>query len=201
MSHRPRRAAAFLRGLAACAWLSNVAGCLATEPLERAGVRVEASPDWKPVAATTWPVPGTPLGAWEGPGGSSMVVYQSLPVPGGRASSIAEGLANRLENLPGLRVVSRGTVDVGGTAAARVVAVAPGTGDALAPSGTGVPLLPAGKAMTPTRRVVVSVPREADTLSVVWHAPEAQAEALEARVRATLKSLKVGSHRPPTSPY
>lgn len=201
MVHRPRRAACLARGLAARAWLVFVAGCQSADPLERAGVRFQASPGWKPVAATTWPVPGTPLGAWSGPAGASLVVYEALPVPGGRASTLAEATANRLENLPGLRVVARGTEEVGGLEAARVVVVAPGTGDALAPSGTGVALAPPGKVLTPTRRVVVSVPRGADTLSIVWHAPEAQSEALDAQVRAACRSLKIDPGRRATSSY
>jgi hypothetical protein len=39
--------------------------------------------------------------------------------------------------------------------------------------------------------VVVSFVRPADTLSVVWHAPESQADALAAQVRESLRTLSV----------
>jgi hypothetical protein len=146
--------------------------------------------------ATTWPVPGVALAAWSGPGDASLVVYRSLPVPGGQsADRLAEGLANRLSNLPDLRVIARRTEPIGGALAARVEVVAPGTGDALVPSGTGTPIAPEGKPLRPTRRVMLGVVRPSDTLWLVWHAPESTAETLEIAVQTSLKTLRIAGGR------
>ncbi len=48
-------------------------------------------------------VPGTPLAAWSGPDGSSLVAYRTLP--GASPEMLAEALGNRLENLPGLKLL------------------------------------------------------------------------------------------------
>ena len=68
------------------------------------GGRVDASESWRPMERTSVPVPGTPLAAWSGPAGgaASLVVYRALPIPDGTARGLAEGLANRLTNLPGI---------------------------------------------------------------------------------------------------
>jgi hypothetical protein len=188
-------------GVVVWAVLGLAGGCTPSAGLGRTGVELTPPVGWKTVAPTTWPVPGTPIAAWSGPGGASLVLYRSLPVPGGRAEALAEGLANRLENLPGLRVVSRGVETVGGLDAARVEAVAPGTGDALAPSGAGTPVAPEGVTLRPTRRVVLLVPRPADTLGLVWHAPEEDTNRLEQQVRSTLATVKIDRGRLTTSSY
>ena len=156
---------------------------------------------WQSAPANRWEVPGKPVAAWSGPGGSSLVVYRTLPVPGGKVSDLSDGLVNRLENMPGLRVVGWGAETVGGSEAARVEVVAPGTGDAFAPTGTGTPVGPEGVELKPTRRVVVSILRDSDTLTLLWHAPESGAEALSASVRDTLASLKVARGTLSTSTY
>ncbi len=53
---------------------------------------------------------------------------------------LAEAMGNRLENLPGLKLLVKRSETVAGTQAARVEVTAPGTGDALAPSGLGEPI-------------------------------------------------------------
>jgi hypothetical protein len=110
-------------------------------------------------------------------------------------------MANRLANLPGLRVVRQGSERVGGAEVAWVEVAAPGVGDALAPSGRGVPVAPGGKTLRPTREVVVAFLRPADTVSLVWHAPEDAADALASQVRETLKTLEVRQDRPATQSY
>jgi len=175
--------------------IGPVGGCAPADPLARAGLDVRPGAGWRRVAASTWVVPGRPLAAWSGPGGSSLVAYGSPPTPGLDAASVGRGVVQRLENLPGVRVVGSEGLMVDGRAAARVELTAPGTGDALAPSGTGVAVAPAGKTLRPTRRVLVVVPRPADTLSLVWHAPDDRPGALAAEVGATLKALKVGGGR------
>jgi hypothetical protein len=169
--------------------------------MERAGVTLVAPNGWRSAEPTRWSVPGTPLAAWSGPGGASLVVYRTLPGPAVQSSDLVVGLANRLENLPGLRVLSRRTETVAGLEAGWVEAVAPGTGDAFAPSGTGTPFVAKGVELKPTRRVSVTIPRAADTLTLVWHAPEADSSTLEASVRETLSALKVDQGRLSTNTY
>jgi hypothetical protein len=118
-------------------------------------------------------------------------VYKSLPNPGGTASSVAEALANRLTNLPELKVVAVRTESCAGSDAARVEVIAPGSGDAIAPSGTGVPVASAGGTLVPTHRVVVAIPRPADTLCLVWHAPESANAELQDQIQAILKGMRL----------
>jgi hypothetical protein len=180
-------------GWPAALLLVAVTGCRPASPLGQAGVGFTPPPPWRSVAPTTWPVPGRPMAAWAGPDGASLVVYRALPVPGGDATELATALANRLTNLPGLRVVERRVETWSGAEAARVEAVAPGTGGALAPSGTGVPLVRDVAALVPTRRVVIGFARPDDTFYIAWHAPESSNPWLQEQVRATLKGLKLGS--------
>ncbi len=163
-----------MRMRAACALIalvSGFSGCGAGDALERAGVTVRPAADWRPIATSTWPVPGVPLAAWSGPDGASLVVYKTLPDPDGRAEGLAVAIVNRLDNLPGVKVVSRGTEEIDGLPAAHVECNATGTGDAFAPTGRGEPIVNNGKTLRPTRRVVVGVLRGADTLFLLWHAP------------------------------
>ena len=190
------------RAVAAFAWgLAFVAGCSSSDRLESAGVRLRPPAGWKAVPHATWPVTGVPLAAWSGPGGASLVVHRSLPTTDDTAQGLAEGLVNRLENLPGLRVISSGTETVAGAPAARVEVTAPGFGDSLAPTGMGKPVALDGKTLQPTRRVEVTIPRRDDTITLDWHAPEADANALAATVRETLKSLTIRRDRPSTATY
>ena len=149
-----------------------IAGCQPAGPLARAGIAFTPPASWRPVEPTASQVPGVPLAAWAGPDGSSLVLYRTLPAPGGSPDMIAEALANRLENLPELRLVVNRTETVGETTAARVEVVAPGTGDALAPSGTGTPIAPAGKTLIPTREVTLGFHRPDATLFLTWVRPE-----------------------------
>ena len=182
--------------LIAFAWLvASVAGCSATDPLERQGVAFQVPVGWVQVPRATWPVTGVPLGAWSGPSGASLVVFRSLPDPDATAEGLAAGLVNRLENFPGLRVLSSGTETIAGVPAARVEVSAPGFGDALAPTGLGAPIALAGKALRPTRRVVIVVPRRDDLITLLWHAPEENAGALAGFVRDVLKSCAIRQDR------
>lgn len=177
------------------------AGCGPTTPLARSGIALTPPTGWSAVAADTWAVPGTPVAAWKGPERSSLVVYRTLWAPGTTSEATAQGLANRLDGLPGLKVVKRGVETVGGVESAWVEAVGPGTGDAFVPSGAGVPVAPAGSAIVPTRRIVVVIPRPSETLTLVWHAPEAQAAALANRARTTTDGLKLSGGSLATSGY
>jgi hypothetical protein len=143
------------------------------------------------VAPDRWAVPGTPVAAWTGPGGASLVAYQALPIPGGTAEEVGKALETRLMNMPELRVLERRTTTVAGLDAARVEVVAPGSGDRLAPTSTGKPLALDGATLSPTRRVVVAVPRVADLFVLLWHAPETEAAQLAKAVETTLATVRL----------
>jgi hypothetical protein len=170
--------------------LTLIGGCRPAGPLARAGIALSPPPSWRPVKPTAIVAPGVALAAWSGPDGSSLVVYRTLPAPGGSAKMIGEALANRLMNLPELKVVVHRTETVGETTAARVEVVAPGTGDALAPSGAGVPTAPAGKSLVPTREVTLGFPRENATLFLTWDIPESSYARLADEVKTTLESVR-----------
>jgi hypothetical protein len=179
----------------------GLSGCTEATPLASAGVVLSPPAGWRKVDRSTWLVPGAPLAAWAGPGGSSLVVYRTLAIPGGKADQVLTELATRLSNLPGLKIVAQRVEKAGSLPAARVEAVAPGTGDALAPTGMGSPTAPAGKTLVPTRRILLTVPRQGDTLALVWHAPESEAVTLISQVEATLQSLTIVAGRGAAASY
>ena len=170
-------------------------GCQPAGPLARAGITFSVPASWRPAKPAVSQVPGVPLAAWAGPDGSSLVLYRTLPAPGGSPAMIAEALANRLENLPELRLVVNRTEKIGDTTAARVEVVAPGTGDALAPSGTGPPTAPAGKTLIPTRQVTVGFHRPDATLFLTWNSPESSYERIAAEINATLETVRFINQR------
>jgi hypothetical protein len=179
----------------ALVWMS---GCQPSAPLARAGFAVTPPASWRPVKPSPSQVPGVPLAAWAGPDGSSLVVYRTLPAPGGSAKMLAEALANRLENLPELRVIVNRTETIGETTGARVEVIAPGTGDSLAPSGTGTPTAPAGKALVPTREVTVGFHRPDATLFLTWDSPESSYARIAPEIKATLESVRFPSSGAPS---
>ena len=149
---------------------------------------------WQPVQPLHWAVPGVALAAWAGlmvlPWFST-VLFQFLE---GTAAQIADALANRLENLPGLRIVVKRTESVGGTPAARIEVVAPGTGDAIASSGTGTVIAaPEGKSLVPTHQVTVGFVRPSETLYVVWHMPESSHDRITPDIDTMLRSFRFTS--------
>ena len=111
---------------------------------------------------------------------------------------IGEALANRLANLPGLTVVVHRTETVGETTAARVEVVAPGTGDALAPSGTGIPTAPAGKSLVPTREVTLGFNRPDATLFLTWDIPESSYRRVAGEIKTTLESVRFTTSQSPS---
>jgi hypothetical protein len=170
-----------------------VPGCRPAGALERAGIEIAPPASWRPVKPSTWMVPGVPIAAWAGPDGSSLVLYRTPWVPGGTALMLAEALANRMENLPELRLLAKRTETTGGVPAARVEVVAPGTGAALAASGMGVPFAPPETTLVPTHQLVLGFPRPGETLYLAWHAPESSFRRLAPEIEATIKSLRFDS--------
>jgi hypothetical protein len=167
-----------------------IAGCSTTDPAARAGIEMKPPAVWRPVSVTSWRVPGTALAAWSGPGGASLVLYRTLPVPGGSATSLANSLATRLENLTELKVLVKRTEPVSGVYASRVEVIAPGTGDSLASTGSGPPTAPPGKTLVPTRQVTVGFIRPDQTLQLTWHLPEALQEQIGPDIQATLGTIR-----------
>ncbi len=165
-------------------------GCNPGTPIERAGIKLALPEPWHSVRPATWMVPGTPLAAWSGPDGASFVVYRTLWVPEGSAEMLAEAMANQLGNLPGAKLLVKRTETSAGVPAARVEITAPGTGDALAPSGLGEPSKPPDKALTPTRQITLAFSRPADSIYLRWHMPAGSYDRIEPDIRSTLQSLR-----------
>ena len=165
-------------------------GCGPRTALDRAGVAISLREPWRAENRAKWMVPGTPLAAWSGPDGSSLVAYQTLWVPGGSAEMLVEAMGNRLESPPASKVLVKRVETVAGVPAARVEVVAPGTGDALAPSGLGTPIEPTGKSLIPTRQVTLAFARPSGTIYLTWHVPEASYARIEPDIRTAIDSLR-----------
>ena len=108
-------------------------------------------------------------------------------------------MTTRMENLPELRIVKAGVRSVGGRPAAWIEIVAPGTGDALAPSGLGKPIAPEGKRLQPTRRIAIGIPGRDQTVWLVWHAPDSAAASLATEVDAAIAKLTFRDGPPSSS--
>ena len=176
--------------LALAAVLLSFPACRPAGPMARAGIVVTPPASWRPVQPAAGNVPGVPLAAWAGPEGSALVLYRDLPAPAVSPAMMAEALANRLVHLPELQVVVRRTEAVGDTTAARVEVIAPGIGKALAPSGVGRPIAPEGKALVPTREVIVGFTRPNATIYLAWDVPESAYPRIEPEIKATLESCR-----------
>jgi hypothetical protein len=103
---------------------------------------------------------------------------------------LADALGNRLENLPGLKLLVKRTETVAGIPAARVEVVGPGTGATLAASGLGEPISPPGSSLITTRQVTLAFARPTATIYLSWHMPEASHGRIESDIRTTLDSLR-----------
>lgn len=173
--------------------LGAFAGCSGGTPMERAGIeRLDVPAGWTPTSTESYRVPGVPLASWNGPDGGSFVVYRELSAPGDDPASLSRRVANRYLNFPGLKVISAGEVTFT-RPASRVEAVAPGTGAAFLPTGTGEPVASDGRPPIPTRRVLISVPMGEETVSFLWHAPESKAGELAGQIeqfRPKLRSIR-----------
>jgi len=179
--------------------LGLISGCQPAGPLGRAGVELTPPASWRPAKASAQMVPGVALAAWSGPDGSSLVLYRTLWVPAGTAEMLDEALGNRLENLPGLRLLVKRTEIAGGRVAARVEVVAPGTGGALAATGLGTPVEPPGETLFPTRQVTLGFALPGDTLYLTWHVPESSYEKIAPEIESTLESLRFSAGGKPSS--
>lgn len=177
---------------AALALFALAGGC--ERSAEWPGLTLQPPAGWQPTTAEGQPVPGVPLAAWTGPQGARLVVYRTLPNPGGTPASAAKELATRLANLPELKVLSQRVESYGGYEAGRVEAVAPGSGSALAPSGTGTPVSLDDQKLVPTRLVSVAFVRPGGTLWATWYYPDAAHDVLGPQVEATLRSLQPQVH-------
>ena len=159
-SHQPPRGLRSMLGFcheargprSAWVWalLLSVTGCGSNATLDGIGLSgLQPSKSWTPADPASFEVPGRAIAAWRSSDGASLVVVRALASPRTDAAGLAKEMTSRLENLPELRIVRSGRRSVGGVEAAIVEIVAPGKGDALAPSGLGKPLLPLGRVYHP----------------------------------------------------
>lgn len=165
-------------------------GCEPGSPIAQAGLELELPASWKPIDPKSRMVPGTALAAWSGPQGSTLVLFSTLPIPGGSAESITTSLADRLTNITEMEVKSRKVVDIGNHKAARVEVVAPGTGDTIAPTSVGKPMSPEGKPLIPTREVMVAIAGANQTVRLSWTLPESSRDQILPDIEATLSKLR-----------
>jgi hypothetical protein len=121
------------------------------------------------------------------------VIYQTLWTPGGSAEMLLEAQANRLQNLPGAKLLVKQAEHVAGAPTARLELTAPGTGDALVPSGLGEPIQPPDKTLVSTRQVTLAFARPRETIYIIWHMPEGSRDRIEPDIRVTLESLRFRS--------
>ena len=131
----------------------------------------------------------SPISAWSGPEGSSLVVYRALPIPNGTAEGIVAARVNRLRGLPGFEVLVERTETIAGRPAGRVEVVAPGNGDDLAPSGVGEAVALRGKPLVPTREVTIGFPRREETLYLAFRAPESSYDRIAPKIQSILAGL------------
>jgi hypothetical protein len=180
------------RGLVVALLLLASAGCGSSATLDALGISgLAPSGSWKPADPASFVVPGRAIAAWTGPEGSSLVVYRALPAPRTDAEGLVREMTTRMENLPDLRVIKAGVRTVAGVSAAWVEIVAPGTGDALAPSGLGKPIAPEGKRLVPTRRVAIGIAGRDQIVWFLWHSPESAASSLATEVDAAVAKLTI----------
>ena len=165
-----------------------VTGCGSAKTSGIAGLHLDPGAGWATVPVSRVVAPGEVLAAWSGPEQSSLAVYRGLPIPAPNPEALASETVTRLGNLPGMSDVVGSTPTIAGIKAARVDAVGMGDGGALAPSGMGKPLALEGKPLIPTRKVMITFPRGGDTLTVVWHFPNAARSAIEPSITAALAS-------------
>lgn len=77
-------------------------GAPAGSPAAAAARPIVLPDDWRAIPAESIAVPGDPLSAWEGPKGARLVCYRTMFAPGAKPLSLANELAARLLNEPGL---------------------------------------------------------------------------------------------------
>lgn len=186
--------------LALCliASLSVSTGCGSYATLGGIGLTgLQPSKSWTVADPASFVVPGRAIAAWRSPEGGSLVVVLGLAAPRTDASGLASELTTRLENLPELRIVKSSQRSVGGVQAAIIEVVAPGSGDALAPSGLGRPVAVTDQPLIPTRRISVGIPGRNRTVWLIWHAPESTASSLSREVDSVLDRLVIND--PPSS--
>ncbi len=177
--------------------LSTISGCQRGDRLESAGITLAPPGSWQRVDRLSYMVPGEPLAAWAGPDGASLVVYRTLWMPAGTAEMLAEALGNRLENLPGAKLLVKRTETAGGLTAARVELVAPGSGSAVAASGLGAPVEQPGKTLIPTRAITLGFARNDDTIYITWNLPDSLFERVAPEIQASIDSLRLSPGGPP----
>ncbi len=123
------------------------------------------------------PVPGAPIAAWSDTSqGNGLIAFQTLPDPRPQgATALAGEWGFRHENQPGTHVIKSGTVNAAETPLARI--------ELTQELGAGKEPL----SNNSRRRVYLGMPAKNATYWLMFHCPEAQAEALEPIIEDFLK--------------
>lgn len=169
-------------------------GCSSRSSLEASGVSIKVPMGWEPVAATTWPVPGEAISAWKRPGGGSLVLYRTLPIPNPDATALGVEMVTRLQNNVGVtvdpaEVHPAGPPETNRSEAALIEATGPGDGECFASTSTGVIHSPFGMPLVSTRRIVAAFPLSNTTINLVWHAPDDEKVRLKSESNEILSSV------------
>ncbi|WZO99513.1 hypothetical protein EP7_001120 [Isosphaeraceae bacterium EP7] len=174
---------------------------LACGPAVPARPIVSPPKGWTPIGAKSKPLiaPGRMIAGWDGPGGSSLCVYSTLPIARPDPEALVVELATRLTNMPGLTVSRREVVKLGSTSAAMVEVTAPGDGRSLAPTGLGKPKFGDDRPQRPTRQRTYTIPAPGQTIVLAWHSPAELAASIEPDLAATLATLRLPSSTATTS--
>ena len=193
--HRPA-----VRSFVVFSLLSLASGCGSNANLAGIGLSgLRPSKSWAAADPSSFVVPGRAIAAWRSSDGGSLVVLRALAAPRTDAAGLASEMTTRLENLPELRIVKSSGRFVGGVQSAIIEIVAPGTGDAIAPSGLGRPIGADDRPLIPTRRIAVGIPGRNQTVWLIWHAPESAAASLSSEVDSVLDGLRIDDPPPPSS--
>lgn len=155
---------------------------------------IQVSPQWPPWRGEPLKVPGTLVVSYEipaQPAPGSLAIFRSGYRPKTTAEQLLVERRNLVRSLPTMEVLGGSVIEVGGQKATLLELRAAGTGSALAPSALGDPKALNNATLISTRRVWVTLPRQRDTLEVLFHCPEKDWTRLQTEWERTLKSLRV----------
>ena len=135
-------------------------------------------------------VPGVPLAAWSGPDGSSLVLFRTLPSPGGSRENDRRGRRQPARESAGLTLVVHRTETVGdiprrGSKSSRRAPAMPWP-----PADPAFRPSPPGKSLLPTREVTIGIHRPEATLFLTWNIPESSYAASRPRDRDHPRSVR-----------
>ncbi len=172
-----------------------ICGCGAPEP----SVTLQPPAGWHTIPLHAVPVPGQALRAWAGPSDATLVLYRTLPAPGATAVSVVSALANRLENLPGIKLLKQEPADFGSLRGMRLDVDGLGYGGRMAASSTGTFDIDQTGQLAPTREVTVAAVLQSGVYYLTWHTKTEHAAQLEPDIKATLERVRIGADPDPAT--